>query len=502
MEGPELPVLRRRMRPLIICVLSALALLVLLASGLGISLLVSERRVREELSKILAAGEPVTVADLRRFYSPPPGSPDATSLWLEAVAVVRQPEYRTAAAGLPFVGDHRQDVPPADEPWPEQAAVEHFLTRYDDLLENLYKAASMRGAARYPTSFAPYGDDSEATLVGLRAICRLLTLECEFHLRQGDSHAAARSVDAIFALAKSLERHPTLVALLSRISYDRVAFNYLRQTLAAHELSDDDLALLDADLAAIDYYAHFHQAMLGARVMSMEIFDNPEPLVRAAPGTAGPIFFRQADRAVFLRLMREVVAASAAPDQASLGAKMGDARESIRQAFASRLAGWKYPIAKFSLSSLDAFVDGVGRGTARRDIARTAIAIERFGVAQGRLPKTLGDLVPDFLPGVPSDPFDGAPLRLIVSGKDYRVYSVGPDGVDQAGEIDESGAEREIVLRVPLCLLPRGTHVAATELASRRALTDWLERAAPHGFPTRVSSAGCGGGTVDRTDLI
>ncbi|HEV3343371.1 MAG TPA: hypothetical protein VG125_23570 [Pirellulales bacterium] len=244
--------------------------------------------------------------------------------------------------------------------------------------------------------------------------------------------------------------HPTPLALLSRISYDRVAVNCLRQTLAADDSSGDDLARFDRDLAAIDYYAHLRRGMLGARVIDMELFDNPELLVRAAPATAGTIFFRQADRAVYLRLMREVVAASAATDQASLRAMMGDAQETIRQAFESRVASWKYPIAKFSLSSFDAFVDGVGRGTARRDIVRMAVAIERFRGINGQLPKTLGDLVPDFLAEVPGDPFDGAPLRWVVDGDDYRVYSVGPDAVDQGGDVDESGSGRDIVLRVPL----------------------------------------------------
>ncbi|MGH7137257.1 MAG: hypothetical protein ACREHD_16055 [Pirellulales bacterium] len=95
-------------------------------------------------------------------------------------------------------------------------------------------------------------------------------------------------------------------------------------------------------------------------------------------------------------------------------------------------------------------VDTVGRGTARRDVARTAIAVERFRRANGQLPDALSDLAPDFLPQVPADPFDGAPLRWLASGDYYRVYSIGPDGVDHGGTVADSPMTGDIVFRVPL----------------------------------------------------
>jgi hypothetical protein len=39
-----------------------------------------------------------------------------------------------------------------------------------------------------------------------------------------------------------------------------------------------------------------------------------------------------------------------------------------------------------------------------------------------------------FLPAVPLDPFDGAPLRYKPLVKGYVVYSIGPDGHDDGGK--------------------------------------------------------------------
>jgi hypothetical protein len=65
--------------------------------------------------------------------------------------------------------------------------------------------------------------------------------------------------------------------------------------------------------------------------------------------------------------------------------------------------------------------------------AQTAIAVERYRLANGRLPNQLRDLTPTFLPAVPADPFDGKPLRYKPLAKGYVVYSVGEDREDNGG---------------------------------------------------------------------
>jgi hypothetical protein len=70
--------------------------------------------------------------------------------------------------------------------------------------------------------------------------------------------------------------------------------------------------------------------------------------------------------------------------------------------------------------------------------ARTAVAIERYRLAHGRLPATLSALVPDFLESVPTDPFDGQPLRYSLLDRGFVVYSVGPDSTDDGGRRHDS----------------------------------------------------------------
>jgi len=63
-------------------------------------------------------------------------------------------------------------------------------------------------------------------------------------------------------------------------------------------------------------------------------------------------------------------------------------------------------------------------------VAQTALAVERYRLAKGRLPQALSDLVPDYLGGVPEDPFDGKHLKYRLLDPGFVVYSIGDDGID------------------------------------------------------------------------
>jgi hypothetical protein len=80
------------------------------------------------------------------------------------------------------------------------------------------------------------------------------------------------------------------------------------------------------------------------------------------------------------------------------------------------------------------------RSDAKIRETQAALAVERYRLVNGKLPNQLSDLVPTFLPAVPSDPFDGKPLRYKTLTIGYVVYSVGDDRQDNGGvEKDSKG---------------------------------------------------------------
>jgi hypothetical protein len=82
--------------------------------------------------------------------------------------------------------------------------------------------------------------------------------------------------------------------------------------------------------------------------------------------------------------------------------------------------------------------EGVELRWAGRDaewrVTEARLALRTYEANHGAPPPTLRALAPEVLPAVPQDPFTPGPLRYRPGSSAARVYSVGPDGVDDGGK--------------------------------------------------------------------
>ena len=69
-------------------------------------------------------------------------------------------------------------------------------------------------------------------------------------------------------------------------------------------------------------------------------------------------------------------------------------------------------------------------------MAATALAIRLYELDHSRRPETLAQLVPDYLPAVPKDPFidNLQPIRYLPNTEPPVLYSVGYDAIDCGGQ--------------------------------------------------------------------
>jgi hypothetical protein len=107
-----------------------------------------------------------------------------------------------------------------------------------------------------------------------------------------------------------------------------------------------------------------------------------------------------------------------------------------------RLAALDEELRKTKSRGAVSLISGEQGKTARNDaeiqarlfVAHVALAVERYRLGHdGRLPDRLSDLVPDYLPSVPLDPFCAEALRYKPLKNGFVVYSIGPDGRDNGG---------------------------------------------------------------------
>jgi hypothetical protein len=84
--------------------------------------------------------------------------------------------------------------------------------------------------------------------------------------------------------------------------------------------------------------------------------------------------------------------------------------------------------------------------------AGTALAAEQFRRGHGRWPASLDELVPQLLAAVPRDPFDLQPIRMARHAEGIVIYSVGPNGTDDGGDLrpekPTSDTPRDIGIRL------------------------------------------------------
>ena len=434
----------------------AFSLLVLLAVLLATFAAVrfrvlANRRIEAQLAAIREAGEPTTPEELEEHYRLPPDAEDTTDLWMKAVRLLDTPAYGSDAEGMPYVGRSDPGMPPPGQPWEELEAVEEFLRKYRVSLELMHQAAEAGGAARYPTDFYQGLRVPLEHAQQFREGARLLKLEARARGHRGDAAGAARSIRAILMLARSLQREPVLVSMLVRIACETIALTELEDLLDTVDFSEQDLIELQQDLRAGDYEEHLHQAMLGQRVLGVMGIEDPATLDFDGPPPGLARLSRQDGLAFYLEQMAELAAATQRPWPQALH-DSDQAEQRIDQIIdGSIVTKIRYWIPALLAPAWSASFQATARIRATSDAVDTGIAIERYRREHGKLPEKLDELVPEFLPRVPIDPYDGQPLRYVDDDEGCRVYSIGMNRTDEGGVGDLLGhPEEDVVFRLDL----------------------------------------------------
>lgn len=430
--------------------------MVFLGLGLVLMLLVvllvgrwfqASRLAEAELARIREAGEPVTPDDLKECCSVGPEEEDTTDLWLQGVGALETAEFQSDARPLPVVGESRAEIPLPGEPWAQLEAAEKLLAKYGRGLDLLHQAADQGGAARYRFDLIPLDPKLLDQVQSLRGGARLLTLEANVRAHRGDLHGAADSIHAMNRLARSLEREPWMMPQLVRVAIAGQARDHLRRLLGSVDLADADLDRLQQDLRASDAKETLRLGMLGERVAGIQQFDGPG--FGGAGG--GRLFFQVTQRGSFLEFLQywdKMIRATEEPWPEAL-----EAFKVAGQQVQAKAQGGVSParvgrvLTALLVPAVEAFTTATARDAAMNRATDAAIACERYRRRHGKLPRSLEELVPEFLPQVPGDPFDGKPLRYVVTQDGYLVYSVGPDGTDDGGQADET-SQPDFVFRV------------------------------------------------------
>jgi len=263
----------------------------------------------------------------------------------------------------------------------------------------------------------------------VRHCAQLLGSAATYYASTGDPNAAAASIEDGLRLVDSLGREPALLSYLVRTACTGLAVHSLAECVSTTSLTDEQLTELDKALAATAGTLDLAQALITERCVMIEECRDPSLAVGTGQGV-GP------------RVL---------PGMTRMGIEdtlnyMEDCIEAAGRAPTERLAGFRAANKKVEeLPFLHVMIKMLAPATTRvaeldlrtrvhLDLARTALAIERYRLATGKIPERLEELVPQYLKAVPIDPFDGQPIRYVRTDPGYRLYSILEDGQDNGGK--------------------------------------------------------------------
>jgi hypothetical protein len=368
-------------------------------------------RIDDQLEAIRKAGQPVTLAELDKWYQDPTPEENAAPLLEKSFELLQLSEADTAS--LPILGREKNlemggPLPPA-----MRRRIAQLISTNQPALTALHQAAT-RKYCRFPIVTNEGGEIILPHLPKLRTSAKLLELEALFNADSSNSIAAVQAMATSFRLAHLLDQDPFVISQLVRNAIDNATCSSLERTLNTVPLSDDQLAALLSVVQEGENSPGMARGLIGDRCLSMALLRMPPKeretlVVRSVKGQGGESTKESSwdeDFAFFLQSMDEAITTSKLPFPQAL---QGGQKMSVRAAEAKRK---NYLYSATTLVSIGRLFAKHGQHEARLRCAEAGLGVQRFRLAhQNKLPSSLEETVPAILKAVPADPFDGTPLQ-------------------------------------------------------------------------------------------
>ena len=271
------------------------------------------------------------------------------------------------------------------------------------------------------------------TITRLFQLCRLVELEAMRHLERGETKAATGVVRDMLLLARKMENDSESAVrwLVANGCLLRYADNIAMKIVQSDKTTDEDLVRLQDALRQFelpnrheraqrmlnnDFTVYFGQMKEQVDTSEISTFlknrDNSTALdawvARIVPLIRPYAFHRNRSWTTYANLLDKM------KERFRLGydkAEWEKLEEEARVACGAT-TGWRFgpnfvgkKMIEVTMPAWQGIAISIAKSSFQHTAAETAIAAARFKRKTGAYPKTLAELVPEFLPAVPEDPF-------------------------------------------------------------------------------------------------
>ena len=351
--------------------------------------------------------------------------------------------------------------------WQRYFAAGGAGTPADDVLAGLQKwdaelaeleTASRRPFARFDIHYKEGFSTLLPHLAQLKGLLRVFELRSAALLAAGNTASALKDIETSERIATSMDGEPLLISMLVEYAGQTFVTRMAWQGLVDHRWNSAELERLQALFAGrSDPLRRYVSAIQGERAFALAGID-PETAKLAevfsqiqngqngpqmeAVGRLVPRGWIRQNQVTIARFYDAVFRnPHTTANQVSLGASDDGIPKVINDRF------WPYAILARQLvgSVANAEIKSF-RMLAIDRMAVIACALERYRMANGAYPKTLDNLVPQFISALPADPANGGSFAYQPQDEEwYQLASAGPP----ATKIERPGEKVEVAWAWP-----------------------------------------------------
>ncbi len=321
------------------------------------------------------------------------------------------------------------------------------LGAFQPSLDEAKKVAKLP-EGRFEITYAPnIANTILSPLDATGAITDLLTIDAFIQAQDGKSQQAMESTQAIFNIARSVGEIPFPISYQVRGRICAQSIRMLELTIALGEPSKDSLSQFQSLLeneASFPMFLHIAKANRASNYGVLSSLKKDKDMIKNLKG----IFDLKDDEAIATKLVLEeptilswllkysnsLVAIANLPQQ--------DQQKAVTE-LALKLNEKNMLFVKLFTSPPKKIWETSHSNLAILNCAITSLAMERYRITNGKWPRKLDELVPEYLAKLPTDPFNGEPLLVGTIPGGLVIYSVGPDLQDNNGLIDDSKPTKE-----------------------------------------------------------
>jgi len=423
--------------------LAIIALILLAFLACGLLMLWGSHRIRREIQAIKALNEPTNWDELLLtdrsghvvLAADDPAEKEAASLYARALSLSKG--WNKELPQEFFTKLSKEALSPE-----EVQRLGEALSHYQEALDLLRKASTYDGIINLPEATIEPEQQQIDETTAVREAARLLSAQAIHRAIQGRGDEAADACIVLLRYARAFPGYNEMTGLV-HFAVVGIACRTIDQTQKIAPSSAEGLNRIMAELGQSVDDEPLTRIFCGERVCGNYLFHSERVKM--------PRFFLWPNHAAYLELMREAVAASREPFPASL--RMGkEIRASHAEIVGPRCTF--HIFAAMNSSIIDVLLGNGAEYQTRVRATLASLAIRRARLDGLPLPVSLQELVPKYLPAIPTDPVTGGPLKYRVDESGCSIYGVGHDGVDNGGAIravtGSSGRpEEDIVVRLP-----------------------------------------------------